>query len=126
MRKAIIVLLACGLTTAAQAQEHGTVLDRAAGLVTQCVAEQVAVELGKGTAPDQFATVLREKCRSQEQRFRTMLTAGLKKERALRPTLLRSIDDLLDALRQRSVADYAELFKQRPSIAPTRSALNAI
>ena len=126
MRKTIVVLLACGLTTAAQAQQQGSVLDRAAGLVTQCVAEQAAVELGKGTAPDQFATVLREKCRSQEQRFRTMLTAGLKKERALRPTLLRSIDELLNMVREQSVADYTELLKQRRQLEPTRSASNGI
>jgi hypothetical protein len=126
MRIAIIVIVAFGLAGAAQAQDAGNVLDRAAQLVNQCVAEQTLAELGKGTAPDRFATVLREKCRSQEQRFRTMLTAGLKKERALRPMLLRSINDLLDALRQQSVAEYAELFKQRPGIAPTRSALNAI
>jgi len=126
MRIAIIGIMALGLASVAHAQDAGSVLDRAAQLVNQCVAEQTLAELGKGTAPDRFATVLREKCRSQEQRFRTMLTAGLKKERALRPTLLRSINDLLDTLRQQSVADYAELFKQRPSVAPTRSALNAI
>ena len=126
MRIAIIVIVALGLASAAQAQDAGSVLDRAAQLVNQCVAEQTLAELGKGTAPDRFATVLREKCRSQEQRFRTMLTAGLKKERALRPTLLRSIDELLDMVREQSVADYAELLKQRRQLEPTRSASNGI
>jgi hypothetical protein len=124
MRTPIVILLACGLATAAQAQEQGSVLDRAAGLVSQCVAEQTVAELGKGTAPHQFATVLRDKCRSQEQRFRTMLSAGLKKEGSLRAGLLRTIDDLLDALRQQSVNDYAELLKQRPPAKPVKSASN--
>ncbi|HEX9320919.1 MAG TPA: hypothetical protein VF913_02200 [Xanthobacteraceae bacterium] len=124
MRIPIMVVLACGLATAAQAQEQGSVLDRAAGLVGQCIAEQTAAELGKGTAPRQFATVLRDKCRSQEQRFRAMLTEGLKKEGSFNPTLLRTIDELLTALRQQSVTDYADLLKQRPPGKPTRSALN--
>src|ERR1700726_3686609 len=67
MRIPVMVLLACGFATAAQAQERGSVLDRAAGLVGQCIAEQTATELGKGTAPGQFAAVLRDKCRQQEQ-----------------------------------------------------------
>ena len=69
-----LILLACGLATAAAAQEQGSTLDRAASVVGQCIAEQIAAELDKGTAPRQFATVLREKCRAQEQRFRAMLT----------------------------------------------------
>ena len=124
MRISIVVLLACGLATAAQAQEQGSILDRAAGLVSQCIAEQTAAELGKGTAPQQFATVLRDKCRAQEQRFRSMLTAGLKKEGSFDPRMLRTIGELLTALRQQSVADYADLLKQRPPAKPTRSASN--
>jgi hypothetical protein len=122
MRIPIIVLLGCGLATAAQAQDHGSVLDRAAGLVSQCIAEQTAAELDKGTAPGQFATVLRDKCRSQEQRFRATLTAGLKKEGSLDPRMLRTVEELLTALREQSVADYADLLKQRPSTKPTKSA----
>jgi hypothetical protein len=125
MRISLIVLLACGLGTAANAQEQGSVLDRAAGIVSQCIAEQTAVELDKGTAPRQFATVLRDKCRAQEQRFRTMLTEGLKQEGSLEPGLRRTIDELLTALRRQSVADYADLLKQRPPAKPTRSALNS-
>jgi hypothetical protein len=124
MRRIMAVLLGCGLATAAHAQEQGTVLDRAAGVVSQCIAEQTIAELGKGTAPQQFATVLREKCRAQEQRFRTMLTSGLKKEGSLRPGLRRTIDELLDTLRQQSVTDYAELLKQRPPTKPIKSASN--
>jgi len=115
MRIPIIVLMGCGLATAAQAQDQGSVLDRAAGLVSQCIAEQTAAELDKGTAPRQFATVLRDKCRSQEQRFRATLTAGLKKEGSLDPRMLRTVEELLTALRQQSVADYADLLKQRPA-----------
>src|SRR5262249_8101069 len=118
------ILLACGLATSATAQEAGSVLDRAAGLVGQCIAEQTAVELDKGTAPRQFATVLRENCRAQEQRFRAMLTEGLKKEGSFDRKLLRTIDELLSALRQQSVTDYADLLKQRPQVKPTRNALN--
>jgi hypothetical protein len=113
MRIPIILLLGCGLATAAQAQEQGSVLDRAAGPVSQCIAEQTAAELDKGTAPREFATVLRDKCRSQEQRFRATLTAGLKKEGSLDSRMLRTVDELLTALRQQSVADYADLLKQR-------------
>src|ERR1700716_2199936 len=86
-----IIVLACGLATAAQAQEQGTVLDRAAGLVGQCIAEQTGAELRKATAPRQFETVLRDKCRSQEQRFRATLTAGLKKEGSLDAKMLRIV-----------------------------------
>jgi hypothetical protein len=124
MRIPVIVLLACGLATAASAQEQGSILDRAAGLVGQCIAEQTVAELGKGTAPRQFATVLRDKCRAQEQRFRAMLTEGLKKQGSYDPKLLRTIDELLNVLRQQSVTDYADLLKQRPPAKPTRSALN--
>src|SRR6266568_2970301 len=124
MRIPIMVVLACGLATAAQAQEQGSVLDRAAGLVSQCIAEQTAAELDKGTAPRQFATVLRDRCHAQEQRFRAMLTAGLKQEGSLHSSMLRTIEELLSALREQSVADYADLLKQRPSTKPTRSALN--
>ena len=122
MRIPIIVLLGCGLATAAQAQ--GNVLDRAAGLVSQCIAEQTLAELGKGTAPRQFETVLRDKCRSQEQRFRATLTAGLKKEGSLDPRMVRTVEELLAALREQSVADYADLLKQRPPTKPTKSASN--
>jgi hypothetical protein len=122
MRISIVAILACGLATAAHTQEQGSVLDRAAGLVSQCIAEQTAAELGKGTAPRQFETVLRDKCRSQEQRFRAMLTAGLKKEGSLRPSMLRTVEDLLNALRQQSVTDYAELLKLRPPAKPIKSA----
>ena len=124
MRIPITVLFACGLATAALAQEQGGVLDRAAALVSQCIAEQTAAELDKGTAPRQFEAVLRDRCHAQEQRFRAMLTAGLKKEGSLHPSLLRTIEDLLSTLRQQSVADYADLLKQRPSAKPTRSASN--
>jgi hypothetical protein len=124
MRIPMMVVLACGLATAAQAQEQGSVLDRAAGLVSQSIAEQTAAELGKGTAPRQFESVLRDKCRSQEQRFRTTVTAGLKKEGSLEPKMLRIVEELLTALRQQSVTDYAELLKQRPPAKPTRSASN--
>ncbi len=124
MRIPIIVLVGCGLATAAQAQDQGSVLDRAAGLVSQCIAEQTLAELDKGTAPRQFATVLRDKCRSQEQRFRATLTAGLKKEGSLDPRMVRTVEELLAALREQSVADYADLLKQRPSTKPTRSASN--
>jgi hypothetical protein len=126
MRIPIVILLACGFATAAQAQEQGSVLDRAAGLVSRCIAEQTAAELGKGTAPRQFEAVLRDKCRSQEQRFRATLTAGLKKEGSLEPKMLRIVEELLTTLRQQSVADYADLLKQRPSAKPTRSALNSV
>jgi len=126
MRIPIVVLLACGVATAAQAQEQGSVLDRAAGLVSRCIAEQTATELGKGTAPRRFEAVLRDKCRAQEQRFRATLTAGLRKEGSLEPKMLRTIEELLTALRQQSVADYADLLKQRPPAKPTRNALNSV
>ena len=119
-----IIILACGLATAAQAQEQGSVLDRSAGLVIQCIAEQTAAELGKGTAPRQFEAVLRDRCRSQEQRFRATLTAGLKKEGSLDARMLRTIEELLTALRQQSVIDYADLLKQRAPAKPTKSASN--
>jgi len=53
-----------------------------------------------------------------------MLTAGLKKEGSFDPRMLRTIGELLTALRQQSVADYADLLKQRPPAKPTRSASN--
>lgn len=124
MRIPVMVLLACGFATAAQAQEQGSVLDRAAGLVGQCIAEQTATELGKGTAPGQFAAVLRDKCRQQEQRFRAMLTAGLKKEGSLDHTMLRTVEALLTALREQSVVDYTDLLRQRSPAKPTKSASN--
>jgi len=52
--------------------------------VNQCVAEQTVAELGKGAAPRAFEIVLRDKCRSQEQRFRATLISGLKKEGSLK------------------------------------------
>jgi hypothetical protein len=126
MRIPIVIFLVCGFATTAQAQEQGSVLDRAAGLVSRCIAEQTTAELGKGTAPRQFEAVLRNKCRSQEQRFRATLTAGLKKEGSLEPKMLRIVEELLTALRQQSVADYADLLKQRPPAKATRSALNSV
>jgi hypothetical protein len=66
------------LPVAAQAQEQITALDRAAGPLNECIAVQTAAELSKGTAPIQFETVLRDKCRKQEQRFKATLIAGLK------------------------------------------------
>jgi hypothetical protein len=124
MRIPTLILLGCGLATAAQAQEPGAALDRAAAVVNQCIAEQTAAELGKGTAPRKFEAVLRGKCRAPEQRFRTILAAGLKKEGALDASMLRTVEELLNTLRQQSVADYADLLKQRPQTKPTKSASN--
>ena len=59
-----------------------------------------------------------------EQRFRTILAAGLKKEGSLDANMLRTVEELLSAVRQQSVADYADLLKQRPQAKPTKSASN--
>jgi hypothetical protein len=69
----MILLVVClfGLTVTALAQEQSSTLDRAAALVNECIAEQTAAELGKGTAPRPFEIVLRDKCRSQEQLLRS-------------------------------------------------------
>src|SRR5207249_1035515 len=55
-------------------------------------------ELGKGTAPGKFESVLREKCRAQEQHFRTTLLRGLEKEGALDKKMRQTIEELLAAL----------------------------
>jgi hypothetical protein len=110
----LLVVCLFGLTVTALAQEQNSTLDRAAALVNGCIAEQTAAELGKGTAPRAFEIVLRDKCRSQEQRFRATLISGLKKEGSLNRKALRLIDELLTALRQRAVEDYVGLL-EKPS-----------
>jgi hypothetical protein len=110
-----IILFVIGLVAlpiAAQAQDQISTLDRAAGLVSQCSAEQTAAELGKGTAPRQFEIVLRDKCRAQEQRFKATLIGGLKKEGSLNLRTLRLVNELLAALRQQSVFNYTDMLRK--------------
>jgi hypothetical protein len=110
-----IILLLIGLLAppiAVQAQDQASTLDRAAGPVNQCVVEQTAAELGKGTAPRQFEIVLRDKCRAQEQRFKATLIVGLRKEGSLNPKTLRLVNELLTALRQQAVVNYTDMLRK--------------
>jgi hypothetical protein len=109
-----ICLLLCGILSAsfvAQARDYTSTLDRAAALVTRCISEQTAAELGKGTTQAQFAIVLRDKCRAQEERFKKTLLAHLKKEGSLTSHNVRLISELLAAVRQRAVTDYGDILR---------------
>jgi hypothetical protein len=122
-----IIVLGGGLSTVARAEDP-TVLDGAAGLVNQCIADQTAAELGKGTTPDKFEAILRERCRSQEQHFRTTLIRGLEKEGALDRKMLHTIGELLAALRHQSVIAYADMLKKLhapPAAKPDKTVLTA-
>jgi hypothetical protein len=100
------------LPIAVQAQNQTSALDRAAEAVSQCIAEQTAAELGKGTAPPQFEIVLRDKCRAQEQRFKVTLIVGLKKEGSLNPKTLRLVNELLTVLRQQAIVNYTDILRK--------------
>jgi hypothetical protein len=89
-----------------------TALDRAAGPLNECIAVQTAAELSKGTAPRQFETVLRDKCRKQEQHFKATLIAGFKKERSFGPSTLHLVNELLTALRERSMVKYTDMLRK--------------
>jgi hypothetical protein len=75
-----ISLLLAGILSsfAAQARDRTNNLDRTAALVNQCIAEQTAGELSKGTTSAQFEVVLRDKCRVQEDRFKKILLVHLR------------------------------------------------
>jgi hypothetical protein len=110
---AISLILAGILSSAfvAQARDRTNALDRAAALVSRCIAEQSAAELGKGTTTAQFEIVLIDKCRTQEGRFKKALIAHLKKEGSLNSRTVRAVDELLEALRQRAVSDYGDTMR---------------
>jgi hypothetical protein len=110
-----VVLLVMGLMVlpvAAQAQEQITALDRAAGPLNECIAEQTDAELSKRTAPRQFEIVLRDKCRKQAQRFKATLIAGFKKEGSFGPNTLRLVNELLTALREQSMVNYTDMLRK--------------
>ena len=115
MRGVILLVTALvALPIVAQAEDHISALDRAAGPLNECIAEQTAAELSKGTAPRQFEIVLRNKCWKQEQRFKATLIAGLKKERSFGPSTLRLVNELLTALRQQSIVNYTDMLRKPP------------
>src|SRR6266480_362976 len=90
-----ISLLLSGILSAsivAQARDHTSTLDRAAALVSRCITEQIAAELGKGSTSAQFEIVLRDKCRAQEERFKKSLLSRLKKEGSLNPQAARVVN----------------------------------
>jgi hypothetical protein len=135
MRTLGIAVLACGIAVlgctpagTARAEDPASVLDGAAGRVNRCISDQTIAELGKGTAPGKFESVLREKCRAQEQHFRTTLLRGLEKEGALDKKMRQTIEELLAALRHQSVVAYADMLKKlktQPSAKQDKTVLDA-
>jgi hypothetical protein len=102
----------------AQAQDQSRPIDVAAGHLHDCIAQQIAAELTKHTAPRRFGIVLRDKCRTQEQRFKATLIRGLKQEGALTPRTIHLVNELLVSLRHQSVANYVEMMKHHSTELP--------